>query len=39
VDSLNCEIYRQFNEHEVEIPYSKHDLYIKEMPAREVGSE
>ena len=33
VDSLNSEIYRQFNEHGIEIPYSKQDLYIKELPA------
>ncbi|NKB32528.1 MAG: mechanosensitive ion channel [Pseudomonadales bacterium] len=35
VDSLNCEIYRQFNEQAIEIPYSKQDLYIKELPARD----
>ena len=32
VDSLNCEIYRKFIEHDIEIPYSKQDLYIKEFP-------
>jgi MscS family membrane protein len=34
VDSLNCEIYKQFNENDVEIPYSKQDLYIKELPGQ-----
>ncbi len=33
VDSLNCEIYRKFIEHDIEIPYSKQDLYIKEFPS------
>jgi MscS family membrane protein len=32
IDSLNCAVYKQFIEDEIEIPYSKHDLYIKEMP-------
>jgi len=32
VDILNCEIYRQFILNNIEIPYSKQDLYIKEMP-------
>ncbi|MBL4821427.1 MAG: mechanosensitive ion channel [Gammaproteobacteria bacterium] len=32
VDALNCEIYHQFIQHDIEIPYSKHDLYIKELP-------
>jgi small-conductance mechanosensitive channel len=31
-DSLNCQVYKRFIEEEIEIPYSKHDLYIKEMP-------
>ncbi|MFT6896825.1 MAG: MscS family membrane protein [Paraglaciecola sp.] len=35
VDIINCEIFKQFKHHEIEIPYSKHDLYIKEFPARE----
>jgi small-conductance mechanosensitive channel len=35
VDSLNSEIYRKFNQHGIEIPYSKQDLYIKELPAGE----
>ncbi len=32
IDALNCKIYKRFIEEEIEIPYSKHDLYIKEMP-------
>jgi len=31
-DSLNCQVYKQFIEEKIEIPYSKHDLYIKEIP-------
>lgn len=34
VDSLNCEIYHKFIEHDIEIPYSKQDLYIKEFPSK-----
>ncbi len=32
LDSLNCKVYKRFIEDEIEIPYSKHDLYIKQMP-------
>lgn len=32
IDSLNCQIYKRFIDEKIEIPYSKHDLYIKEMP-------
>ena len=32
VDVLNTTIYKRFNEEGVEIPYSKHDIFIKEMP-------
>lgn len=35
IDKLNCEIYKQFKLNKVEIPYSKHDLYIKEAPNKE----
>ena len=35
LDRLNCTIYQQFIEHNIEIPYSQQDLYIKEMPARQ----
>jgi MscS family membrane protein len=34
VDILNTEIYHQFRDNNVEIPYSKQDLYIKELPAK-----
>jgi small-conductance mechanosensitive channel len=30
---LNTAVYKTFNREGVEIPYSKHDLYIKELPA------
>lgn len=32
LDVLNTAIYKSFNANGIEIPYSKHDLYIKEMP-------
>jgi MscS family membrane protein len=32
LDALNTTIYKRFRDEGVEIPYSKHDLYIKEMP-------
>ncbi len=32
IDALNCQVYKRFIEEEIEIPYSKQDLYIKEMP-------
>ena len=32
VDSLNSQVYKRFIAEKIEIPYSKHDLYIKEMP-------
>ena len=32
IDKLNVAIYHKFNEDKIEIPYSKQDLYIKEMP-------
>ncbi len=32
LDALNTSIYKSFNTEGIEIPYSKHDLYIKEMP-------
>ncbi len=32
LDILNCKVYKRFIEEGVEIPYSKHDLYIKELP-------
>ncbi len=32
IDTLNCLVYKRFIEEKIEIPYSKHDLYIKELP-------
>jgi MscS family membrane protein len=32
IDMLNCQVYKRFIEEEIEIPYSKQDLYIKELP-------
>ena len=29
---LNCSVYKAFLKENIEIPYSKHDLYIKEIP-------
>ncbi|MEE9327767.1 MAG: mechanosensitive ion channel family protein [Cocleimonas sp.] len=31
---LNSAVYNQFNQENIEIPYSKQDLYIKELPSR-----
>ena len=32
VDALNVNVYKSFAEAGIEIPYQKHDVYIKEMP-------
>ena len=32
IDSLNTKIYKRFAKENIEIPFSKHDLYIKSMP-------
>lgn len=32
IHSLNCAIYKRFAQEGIEIPYSKHDLYIKSLP-------
>ncbi len=32
VDALNSNIYKTFNAQNIEIPYSKHDVYIKQFP-------
>ncbi len=32
IDQLHCRIYKAFAKYGIEIPYSKHDVYIKEMP-------
>lgn len=37
IDILNSEIFKQFRQRNIEIPYSKHDLYIKEMPKKYAG--
>jgi MscS family membrane protein len=34
IDELHCRIYKAFRAAGIEIPYSKHDVYIKELPAR-----
>jgi len=34
LDALNTAIYKRFRQEGVEIPYSKQDVYIKEMPSR-----
>jgi len=33
LDVLNTTIYKRFNEEGIEIPYSKQDVYIKELPS------
>jgi small-conductance mechanosensitive channel len=35
LDILNSKVYKRFIEEKIEIPYSKHDLYIKQMPSGE----
>ena len=34
ISKLNMIVFKRFGEAGIEIPYSKHDLYIKEMPPR-----
>ncbi|MDH5571978.1 MAG: mechanosensitive ion channel family protein [Gammaproteobacteria bacterium] len=34
IDILNSTIYKQFQEHEIEIPYTKQDIYIKSLPEK-----
>lgn len=34
IDILNSQIFHQFKANDIEIPYSKQDLYIKEFPYR-----
>ena len=31
-DALNCEVYKEFEKRGVEIPFPKHDVYIRQMP-------
>ena len=33
IDTINCEVYKLFMAEGIEIPYTKQDVYIKEMPA------
>lgn len=33
IDNMNCRVYEALNAAGVEIPYSKHDVYIKGLPA------
>lgn len=35
---LNKRVYEAFNQHNIEIPFSKHDLYVKELPRREASA-
>ncbi len=35
LDILNSKVYKRFIDEKIEIPYSKHDLYIKQMPSAE----
>lgn len=37
VDALNCAIYQQFIENNIEIPYAKQDVYIKSWPQKDDG--
>jgi small-conductance mechanosensitive channel len=39
LDILNTTIYKRFNEEGIEIPYSKHDVFIKEMPAMDKNNK
>ncbi len=32
---LNCAIYKEFNKQNIEIPFAKQDMYIKEWPERD----
>lgn len=32
IDRLNMAVYKAFAANDIEIPYSKHDVYIKELP-------
>jgi len=34
IDRLNSNIYKQFKVNNIEIPYSKHDVYIKDWPSQ-----
>lgn len=34
IHKINHAIYKAFAQHKIEIPYAKHDLYIKEFPSK-----
>jgi MscS family membrane protein len=34
LDAVNTAIYKRFMQEKIEIPYSKHDVFIKEMPVQ-----
>lgn len=34
LDAMNCAVYKRFQEENIEIPYSKQDVYIKSMPGQ-----
>lgn len=36
---LNMQVYAAFNQAEIEIPYAKQDLYIKEFPAKQISDQ
>lgn len=38
VDALNSTIYKRFKVEGIEIPYSKHDVFIKELPVAMAGT-
>ncbi len=37
LDDLHEQVYKEFNKHQIEIPFAKQDLYIKEFPDRKPG--
>ncbi len=39
LDSLNSTVYKTFRAEGIEIPYSKHDVYIKSLPTRTAEDE
>jgi len=39
MDDLNTAVYKRFQQEGIEIPYSKQDLYIKEMPDTGFGTK